>query len=121
MFDEIYHPIYCEDTDLCQRAKNAGVRLIYEPKAEVRHKISAYSGGGISPFKVKLRVRNQFIFFRRYARWYHWITMPFFMKARIMGYAVRWILSGRWGLAKALCDGVRGLFFSGKRTGVKEE
>jgi hypothetical protein len=42
------------------------------------HKISASRGGQVSKYKIKNKLRSAWIFFRRYARWYHWITIPIF-------------------------------------------
>jgi glycogen(starch) synthase len=36
-FDEAFSPAYFEDSDLCMRARAAGMKLIYEPGAEVYH------------------------------------------------------------------------------------
>lgn len=36
-FDEQYAPAYCEDTDLCLAARNAGYSVIYQPFSEVIH------------------------------------------------------------------------------------
>jgi glycosyltransferase involved in cell wall biosynthesis/GT2 family glycosyltransferase len=37
-FDEAYSPAYFEDSDLCLRAREKGLKLLYEPLAEVVHK-----------------------------------------------------------------------------------
>jgi N-acetylglucosaminyl-diphospho-decaprenol L-rhamnosyltransferase len=37
---------YNEDTDWCLRARLAGLRIVYDPRATVRHRLSATSGGG---------------------------------------------------------------------------
>lgn len=107
MFDDAYHPSYFEDTDLCQRARRAGYRLIYEPEAIVWHRVSSFSGGGTTPLKVRLRLRNQLLFFRRHARWFHWITIPPCAAAGLLLIALRWVIQGRWGLLRALAHGLR--------------
>ncbi|MFB6218760.1 MAG: glycosyltransferase family 2 protein [Halobacteriaceae archaeon] len=37
MFDEIYWPAFMEEVDLCYRAKQGGYRVVYDPRAEIRH------------------------------------------------------------------------------------
>ena len=44
-FDEGFF-LYCEDTDLCRRLRDAGHEVRYEPAAEVRHVGGASSGAG---------------------------------------------------------------------------
>ncbi len=41
VFDEVYSPGYFEDSDLCLRARAAGLTLLYEPGAEVFHQAKA--------------------------------------------------------------------------------
>lgn len=31
------YPMFCEDVDLCRRAREAGLRVVYEPRAEIVH------------------------------------------------------------------------------------
>jgi GT2 family glycosyltransferase len=49
---------YNEDTDWCFRAQLAGMRIVYEPSAVVRHRLSATSGGGNEPLVRFLAERN---------------------------------------------------------------
>ena len=44
-FDEGFF-LYCEDTDLCRRLRDAGHRLRFEPAAEIRHVGGASSDAG---------------------------------------------------------------------------
>jgi hypothetical protein len=105
MFDDAFFPSYFEDADLCQRAKRAGYRLLFEPRGEAWHRVSAHSGGGTTALKVRLRFRNQFIFFRRYARWYHWSTIPVCAGLTAGAYLLRWIGTGQWNLVRAMVKG----------------
>jgi hypothetical protein len=50
--------IYCEDVDFCLRAREAGWRIHYEPRALVLHKVSASVGGGSSAFKSYHKARS---------------------------------------------------------------
>jgi hypothetical protein len=36
-FDPVYRSVYFEDTDLCFRLRQSGLRLLYEPRSRVRH------------------------------------------------------------------------------------
>ncbi len=75
MFDEAYF-IYGEDTDWCVRAARGGYTLLYVPTAKVWHKLSVSSGGHLSWFKNWNKFRSQLRLMGRYARWYHWATIP---------------------------------------------
>jgi len=49
---------YNEDTDWCLRARLAGLRVLYDPAATVRHRLSATSRGPRSPMVRFLAQRN---------------------------------------------------------------
>ena len=89
--------MYAEDADWCLRARQAGFRIVYEPTARVWHKISSSSGGqqvaeGLTAFKAYHKVRSTLRFFRRWARWYHWLTIPFGMALEFAAVSLRLIL-----------------------------
>lgn len=64
-FDEKFF-MYYEDTDLSVRIKLAGLKLIYEPKAILWHKVSQSSGigGNLNDYFIS---RNRLLFGMRYA------------------------------------------------------
>jgi GT2 family glycosyltransferase len=105
MFDPVYYPIYSEDADLSRRFLRAGYRLVYVPSGKLWHKVSAFSGGGLTPFKTRLKVEHNLIFFRRYARWYHWLTMPFCVAAGATAFVVRELAKGNFRVVGALFNG----------------
>ena len=76
LLDESYS-MYNEDSDWCQRARQAGYRVVYAPEGKLWHKISASAGGQLSGFKIRHRLRSQLIFLKKYAKWYHWMVIPF--------------------------------------------
>ncbi len=76
MLDESYY-IYGEDADWCIRTARAGYTLLYVPAAVVWHKLSVSSGGHLSWFKNWNKLKSQLRLLARYARWHHWLTIPF--------------------------------------------
>ena len=58
---------YNEDTDWCLRARLAGLRIVYDPAATVRHRLSATSGGAASSFVRFLAQRNALLCLARNA------------------------------------------------------
>jgi GT2 family glycosyltransferase len=105
MFDPVYSPAYSEDADLCVRAVRAGYRLVFVPHAKVWHKVSSSSGGGMTPFKTKLKVEHSLIFFKRYARWYHWLTMPWCIAGLAFLFVMKELLKGNFKIVAALFRG----------------
>jgi hypothetical protein len=105
MFDPVYHPIYSEDADLSVRATRAGYRLVYVPHAKLWHKVSASSGGGLTPFKTRLKVEHNLIFFKRYARWYHWLTIPWCIGGLAAIFVAKELLKGNFAIISALLQG----------------
>jgi len=73
--DESYY-IYGEDADWCIRARRAGYKLLYEPGSVIWHKLSVSSGGHLSWFKNYNKFKSQLRLMARYAKWYHWLTIP---------------------------------------------
>ncbi len=108
LFDPVYHPIYSEDADLSERIRRAGYRLVYVPRAVLWHKVSAFSGGGLTPFKTQLKVEHNLIFFKRYARWYHWCTIPLCVGAMTLVFVAKELLKGNFGIIAALGRGFAG-------------
>jgi hypothetical protein len=108
LFDLAYHPIYAEDVDLGERIRRAGYTLMYAPKAKLWHKVSAFSGGGLTPFKTQLKVEHNLIFFKRYARWYHWITIPFCIGAMTLIFVIKELFKGNFSILFALVKGFFG-------------
>lgn len=53
---------YLEDLDFCQRAKRAGYKIIYAPKAVLWHKNAASSGRPGSPLHEYYQTRNRLLF-----------------------------------------------------------
>lgn len=73
---DVSYPLYSEDADYCFRARKAGYKCFFVPQGKVWHKISAGSGGQLKWRKIKLRTYSAWKFYRRYAKWHHWLTIP---------------------------------------------
>jgi len=93
MLDPSYVAYY-EDTDFCMRARRAGYRVVYLPEGRVWHKISASTGGQLGRRKIVRKLKSTWKFFVRYARPWHWLTIPFFFAADVIR-IVFLVLSGR--------------------------
>jgi GT2 family glycosyltransferase len=104
-FDPIFSPAYGEDADLCLRARKEGFRVVYVPQAKVWHKVSAATGGGLTPEKARLKVRHSFLLYKRHARWYHWISIPFFVALGLVVEVGRQLASGNIAAVGALFAG----------------
>jgi GT2 family glycosyltransferase len=105
LFDPVYHPIYSEDADLSMRILRGGYRLVYVPRARLWHKVSSFSGGGLTPFKTQLKVEHNLILFKRYARWYHWLVMPWFIGTKTLLFIAKELVKGNFSILGALFRG----------------
>jgi GT2 family glycosyltransferase len=63
--DEAYFPAYYEDVDLCMRLRDAGFRVVVDPRAVVRHAESASSDPDYRRF---LHLRNRATFMSRWGQ-----------------------------------------------------
>lgn len=59
--------LYLEDMDFCVKAKKAGFKIIYEPKAFLWHKNAASSGGSGSNVQDYYITRNRLLFAAKHA------------------------------------------------------
>lgn len=58
--------MYYEDTDYCIKVLDGGYKIIYNPRAEIYHRISRSGGGADSPFFIKYNTRNRIIFMNKF-------------------------------------------------------
>jgi len=87
--DERYY-IYAEDADWSLRARAAGYRLLFVPRARLWHKVSAASGAA-SPWKIYQRLRANLTLFARHARGIGRLTwLPCFLVQQ--GVLMAWLL-----------------------------
>jgi GT2 family glycosyltransferase len=64
LFDEKFF-LYWEETDFCTRAKRAGFKIVYCPRAKIWHKVARSMGGNISYTRVYFLTRNRFLFIKK--------------------------------------------------------
>jgi GT2 family glycosyltransferase len=83
MLDESYF-IYGEDADWSLRTVLAGYKLLFVPQAILWHKVSVSTGGHFSWFKNWNKLKSQIRFMKRYAKIYHWFTIPILMPLSIV-------------------------------------
>jgi GT2 family glycosyltransferase len=94
LLDESYY-MYTEDADWCMRARRAGYRVVYEPRARVWHRLSVSAGGHLSWYKLKNKACSNFRFFLHYAHWYQWLTLPWLAALFNGAAAIRYVLRRR--------------------------
>ncbi len=92
--DEHYH-MYNEDTDWCVRARRLGLTCLVVPSAHLWHKVSTSSGGGLTPYKIYHRIMSTMVFFKRYARPYHWIGIIPLTAVRTVGFMLKGLVTRR--------------------------
>jgi len=98
LLDERYF-LYLEDNDFCQRAKRAGFKLLYVPKAKLWHANAASSAVG-GPLHDYYLARNRLLFGIKYA--------PLRTKLALIRESLRLLLSGR----KWQKRGIRDFYFA---------
>ncbi len=104
LLDENYF-LYWEDGDFSIRAKQAGFKIIYQPKAIIWHKNSGSSGAGSSLHDYYL-TRNRLIFGFKYAR--------FRTKLALVRESFKKLITGRPGEKQGIIDYCLHRFGKGK-------
>lgn len=66
LFDSKYF-LYYEDSDFCKKVKDAGYKIMYQPKAILWHKNAGSAGGSGSTLQDYYITRNRLLFGMRYA------------------------------------------------------
>lgn len=80
---------YTEDTDFCHRARMAGFEILNVSTAKIWHDIPVNPKKRLNRFNLYHRIRGQFLFFKKHAVWYNWISMPFFIIGRVIKFIFR--------------------------------
>lgn len=105
-FDESFF-LYCEDTDLGLRARWAGWKCLYVPRAIVDHHYS-HSAGRVSPLKAYYVERNRLFVVAKNFPGRMLLAAPFVALARY-GWHLRYLLRGHGSAARFRAEGNGGL------------
>lgn len=115
LFDEKYFA-YWEDADWCLRALAKGVRLCYEPRAVLYHRVAASvrkntpatAPGKTSALSIRLLTRNHLFLIRRHARrpWQFLAAMAWRLGQTLYVAAIQ-IAFRRWDKLRSLRQGLR--------------
>ena len=113
LFDNRYFA-YFEDTDFGFRARKAGYKIVFCPKARIWHKVSASSGGQSNPLKEYYMNRNNILFMKKHvSKWQFCRFLSYFIFESIINSLI-FIKKRRFDLFGAKIKGV----YDGVRTNV---
>lgn len=104
--------LYCEEMELCLRARRLGLKVAAAARSRVYHKESVAVGGSLSSLGVYYNLRNRILLARKLLgtkqRILFWML---FVPARLLR-CLRWMTNGRWRLIAtsfvAIRDGIQG-------------
>lgn len=65
LMDERYF-VYWDDADFLWRMKQAGIKLVVDPRVQLLHKVSISTGGKLSDFSIRYNFRNQVYYARKH-------------------------------------------------------
>jgi GT2 family glycosyltransferase len=101
-FDERFF-CYSEELDLCRRAREAGFRIRYAPRALVRHR-GAATLDARSPDYVYYLTRGRLIYARKHLGWaaFALLFLPWFAAVKLVKPAACHAFRGRWDCIGAL-------------------
>jgi len=109
--DEAFNPYGWEDVDFCLRARKAGYKVLYEPRAVMCHK-GTRAGRPLKAEYEQHEVRNYFRLLGRHANLAQKATCFFFVPLRMSRVAWLMIRTGHAGVilsqARGFFDGLRG-------------
>ncbi|SEI73643.1 hypothetical protein SAMN05192553_10139 [Cyclobacterium xiamenense] len=110
MMAELYF-LYYEEMDYCERIKDAGYTLWYEPGSHILHKESM-SVGKNSLLKTYYMSRNRWLFLRRNVTWpLFFFTAAYYFAVALPKNILVHLTQGEWSHAKTYFNGfVAGLF-----------
>lgn len=101
-FDEQFF-CYSEELDLCRRAREAGFRIRYAPRARIWHR-GAATLDARSPDYVYYLARGRLIYARKHLGWaaFTLAFLPYFTAVKLAKPAAGFALRGRWDCIRAL-------------------
>lgn len=108
--DERFNPYGWEEVDFCLRARRAGYRVLYEPRAVLCHK-GTRAGRAPRPDYERHKVRNYFRLIGRHANPLQKLCCAFFIPLRALRVATHMLRTGHGGVilaqARGFLDGLR--------------
>lgn len=100
--------LYYEELDWCERLKEAGFELWYEPDATVLHRGSVTAGGKESPLSVYYLTRNRLYYAQRNLKIpARWISYGFQIGIALPKECFKNLLAGKSDLIKVRLSGVK--------------
>jgi len=103
--------LYSEDVDLSLKLRREGWQLWVTPEARAYHRVSASTGGEMSPFKAFHRGRSNALLVKRWAKWWEYPTLTAGGLLGVKLVSLRLLLKGRPRTVRALWRGItNGLF-----------
>ncbi len=112
LFDTSFF-MYAEEVDFCWRARQAGFQMACVTKAKMWHKVSA-SANRVRDYSLYLRIRNQILFYRRYANFAQLPIMFIFSFIRNLLQGTRYFAGGLPQLSLAVVRGWKDGWFTWK-------
>lgn len=98
--------LYYEDTDFSTRIIEAGIKIIYEPKAILWHKVSSSTGGDESPNYIYYNTRNRLYFNNKFNRKNALYYLSYFYLTRIIKF-INWFIAGKSDMINATICAIR--------------
>ena len=99
--------LYYEDMDYCRRMRRAGWRLRLCPQAQVRHDVSASSGGRDSPMERYYMAASSGRYFRKHGRGPRMLLIVPFRLFSALKMTVRLLAAGKRDALRAYWRGLR--------------
>lgn len=119
-FDERFFCLY-EDADLCARTRNKRLKIYYNPKSLIYHKVSASSGGKLSNFALYYGMRNRLLFMKKNARFYHKLFFYPYIICIMAYYSYLSIKKGKFDIIKFTYRGFKDFLMNNFGLGFKKE
>ncbi|SFE32950.1 hypothetical protein SAMN04324257_01347 [Thermoanaerobacter thermohydrosulfuricus] len=108
--------LYFEDTDFCVRARQEGIRIIYEPKAKLWHKVSSTTGGEESPITLYYGNRNRLYFNEKFNRKNRFYYLTYFYATRMVKFLI-WLVKGQKDNIKVVLEAIKD--YKSNKVGLK--
>ena len=111
--------LYCDEIDICKRAKKQNLKIVIAGKSKVYHKGEFFSNKKLKPLNFYYPIRNRILLAKKFLSLKNQVIFWFlFAPARIFR-VLEWFLKGRWDLIKftyfAFSDGIKGIKGKTKR------